>query len=248
MLPNLDTVLKTKTIKFRNKKIRIALQNENGPCALIAIYNHQLLEAKLKPSKKKTLTLGQLINRVIHKTTGTSLDEDTQELLRNCASGLCVDIKLSESIWDFVPSPESRLFSTLAIPLCHCWLADPQDAITSSALYGLSSVEALFSLHDLSELPREVSGFVKDFPSQCTWHGIVKVGEEVQDDSLCILYKNNHFYNLYKRRGAIYLLVTDEGYKKEKQIVWERLEDVASVGTLVPAFPEHSDVNTCALF
>lgn len=246
MLPN---PLHTKSIYFRGTRRRIALQSSNGPCALIAIYNHLILQGTLSPSKKKTLTLKNLVHRIVTKRIkATPLDAETERTLTNSAAGLCVDIKLSESIWDFVLSPESRLFSTLKIPLCHCWLADPQDKSTTKALYGLSSVEALFSLHDLSQLPLEVAGFVTDFPAQCTWYGIVKVAEDVENDSLCILYKNNHFYNLYKRAGAVFLLVTDEGYKDEEQVVWERLEDVASAGTLVPAFAEHTRPEKCEVF
>jgi hypothetical protein len=38
--------------------------------------------------------------------------------------------------------------------------------------------------------------------------------------------RNNHFNALFKYEGAVYLLVTDQGYEAEPDIVWERLDSV----------------------
>jgi hypothetical protein len=38
--------------------------------------------------------------------------------------------------------------------------------------------------------------------------------------------RNNHFNALFKYEGSVYLLVTDQGYEAEPDIVWERLDSV----------------------
>lgn len=42
--------------------------------------------------------------------------------------------------------------------------------------------------------------------------------------SVAAFFRNNHFNTLYKHTdGALYVLVTDEGYSNEEGVVWEKL-------------------------
>jgi hypothetical protein len=45
-------------------------------------------------------------------------------------------------------------------------------------------------------------------------------------------FRNNHFNTLFKFEGGVYLLVTDQGYECESDIVWERLDSVNGDTTL----------------
>jgi len=55
----------------------------------------------------------------------------------------------------------------------------------------------------------------------------------VRENELCGLFHHNHFSVLLKKGGRLYLLVTDEGYKDEAQVVWARFEGVSGAGALV---------------
>lgn len=42
-----------------------------------------------------------------------------------------------------------------------------------------------------------------------------------------VFFRNNHFNSLFKHEdGALYLLVTDQGYLREGGVIWERLSGI----------------------
>jgi hypothetical protein len=50
--------------------------------------------------------------------------------------------------------------------------------------------------------------------------------EGLKEHQLAVLFRNNHFNALFKQEGALYMLVTDQGYLHEPDVVWERLDAV----------------------
>jgi len=75
--------------------------------------------------------------------------------------------------------------------------------------------------------------FLLHTPGQLTLYGLSLLHSTVRENELCGLFHHNHFSVLSKKGGRLYLLVTDEGYKDEAQVVWARLEGVAGAGELV---------------
>lgn len=64
----------TKTVKFQGDTKRIVLQNENGPCPLLAILNALILQGKLQlPSGSAKLDSSklqhQLVGHIVDRTT-----------------------------------------------------------------------------------------------------------------------------------------------------------------------------------
>ncbi|EFH46055.1 hypothetical protein ARALYDRAFT_354468 [Arabidopsis lyrata subsp. lyrata] len=128
---------KTKKIKYRGQTRNIILQDDNGPCPLIAICNVLILKHGIdldthnsQVSEEKLLNLvGEILS-----------DEDEYidvELIERLADGIIVDLKF-ESITDFELTPELAIFASLKIPLYHGWLVDPQDLETAAAIGGRS--------------------------------------------------------------------------------------------------------------
>ncbi|CAL9226510.1 unnamed protein product [Arabidopsis halleri] len=128
---------KTKKIKYRGQTRNIILQDNNGPCPLIAICNVLILKHGIdldthnsQVSEEKLLNLvGEILS-----------DEDEYidvELIKRLAAGIIVDLKF-DSITDFELTPELAIFASLKIPLYHGWLVDPQDLETVAAIGGRS--------------------------------------------------------------------------------------------------------------
>jgi len=68
------------------------------------------------------------------------------------------------------------------------------------------------------------------------------------EGQLAVFFRNNHFNVLLKKHGQLYILVTDQGYQNEADIVWEQLSavdnDTEFVGWNFGLFSPHADVAT----
>ncbi|XP_038874614.1 uncharacterized protein LOC120067199 [Benincasa hispida] len=145
-----ECVYKTKPIQFLGRPTPIVLQNDNGPCPLLAICNVLLLRNNLnlgpdatEVSQEKLLSLvaERLIDsnsNVDNKDAGFVENQqqniaDAIDLLPRLATGIDVNIKFRR-IDDFEFTPECAIFDLLDIPLYHGWIVDPQDHETASAI------------------------------------------------------------------------------------------------------------------
>ncbi|XP_047168187.1 ubiquitin carboxyl-terminal hydrolase MINDY-2 isoform X1 [Vigna umbellata] len=153
-----DCIHKTKTIQFLGRTTPIVLQNDNGPCPLLAICNVLLLRNNLnlspdisEVSQEKLLSLvaERLIDsnsNVNNKDAGYVENQqqniaDAIDLLPRLATGIDVNIKFRR-IADFEFTRECAIFDLLDIPLYHGWIVDPQDYDTANAI-GSKSYNAL---------------------------------------------------------------------------------------------------------
>nr|GEU95095.1 ubiquitin carboxyl-terminal hydrolase MINDY-1 [Tanacetum cinerariifolium] len=142
---------KTKLIQFFGRNIPIILQNDNGPCPLLAICNVLLLRNQLtlssdwvEVSQEKLLSLvaERLIDansNVNNKDAGYVENQqqiigDAIDLLPRLTTGINVNLKFTR-IDDFEFTRECAIFDLLDIPLCHGWIVDPQDSDTASAIW-----------------------------------------------------------------------------------------------------------------
>ncbi|TYH55235.1 hypothetical protein ES332_D09G223300v1 [Gossypium tomentosum] len=149
---------KTKTIQFLGRTTPIILQNDNGPCPLLAICNVLLLRnnlnlspdiAEVSQEKLLSLVAERLIDsngNVNNKDEGFVENQqqniaDAIDLLPRLATGIDVNIKFRR-IDDFEFTPECAIFDLLDIPLYHGWIVDPQDYETASAI-GSKSYNAI---------------------------------------------------------------------------------------------------------
>ncbi|KAL5748631.1 hypothetical protein ACOSP7_025674 [Xanthoceras sorbifolium] len=149
---------KTKTIQFLGRTTPIILQNDNGPCPLLAICNILLLRNNLnlspdigEVSQEKLLSL--VAERLIDSNINVNNKDaeyvenqqqniaDAIDLLPRLATGIDVNIKFRR-IDDFEFTPECAIFDLLDIPLYHGWIVDPQDFDTAKAI-GFKSYNTL---------------------------------------------------------------------------------------------------------
>ncbi|XVF52789.1 hypothetical protein PTKIN_Ptkin05aG0046800 [Pterospermum kingtungense] len=153
-----DCMHKTKAIQFLGRTTPIILQNDNGPCPLLAICNVLLLRnnlnlspdiAEVSQEKLLSLVAERLIDsnsNVNNKDAGYVENQqqniaDAIDLLPHLATGIDVNIKFRR-IDDFEFTPECAIFDLLDIPLYHGWIVDPQDYETASAI-GSKSYNAI---------------------------------------------------------------------------------------------------------
>ncbi|TKY70892.1 FAM63A protein [Spatholobus suberectus] len=167
-----ECIHKTKTIQFLGRTTPIVLQNDNGPCPLLAICNILLLRnhlnlspdiAEVSQEKLLSLVAERLIDsnsNVNNKDAGYVENQqqniaDAIDLLPRLATGIDVNIKFRR-IDDFEFTPECAIFDLLDIPLYHGWIVDPQDHDTANAI-GSKSYNALMGeLVSLDTLNMEV--------------------------------------------------------------------------------------------
>ncbi|KAL5718400.1 hypothetical protein ACHQM5_011305 [Ranunculus cassubicifolius] len=145
-----EQVYKTKLIQFLGRSTPIILQNDNGPCPLLAICNVLLLRNNLnlnndmnEVSLQKLLSL--VAERLIDSNSNTENKDagylenqqqnigDAIDLLPRLATGIDVNVQFRK-IDDFEFTRECAIFDLLDMPLYHGWIVDPQDAHTANAI------------------------------------------------------------------------------------------------------------------
>ncbi|EPB90420.1 hypothetical protein HMPREF1544_02786 [Mucor circinelloides 1006PhL] len=174
-------------------------------------------------------------------------------ILPNLKSGLDVNIKF-DSIHGFEPTAELAMFDLFNVNLVHGWVADPQDVETfdvvvnkcgtynhavelivqADELSTRQSDEGLMVAKSLTTAEEEklhegfvATEFLKDTATQLTYFGLDLLLDSIPADTLCVLFRNNHFSTMYRHpTQGLYMLVTDSGLVSERSVVWESLADV----------------------
>merc|ERR1712196_644889 len=75
-----------------------------------------------------------------------------------------------------------------------------------------------------SELKRDgmlVENFLNENVTQLTYYGLSELHRVITEGQSVCFFRNNHYSVLHKFKGQLYNLVTDEGYYREGDIVWE---------------------------
>ncbi|XP_072258417.1 ubiquitin carboxyl-terminal hydrolase MINDY-2 isoform X2 [Pyxicephalus adspersus] len=162
---------------------------------------------------------------------------DAMAILHKLQTGLDVNVKFT-GVRVFEYTPECIVFDLLDIPLYHGWLVDPEIAEVVKAVGNCSYnqlVEKIISCKqsDNSELVSEgyvAEQFLNGTATQLTYHGLSELTSTLQEGELCVFFRNNHFSTMTKYKGLLYLLVTDQGFLTEENIVWESLHNVEGDG------------------
>ncbi|KAL8114526.1 hypothetical protein AgCh_021405 [Apium graveolens] len=141
---------KTKIIQFFGRSTPIILQNDNGPCPLLAICNVLLLKNNLNlspdiPEISQERLLSLVAERLIDSNSNVDNKDigyvenqqqniaDAIDLLPRLTTGIDVNIKF-KGITEFEFTRECAIFDLLDIPLYHGWIVDPQDTDTYNAI------------------------------------------------------------------------------------------------------------------
>ncbi|KAJ2795476.1 hypothetical protein H4R21_005095 [Coemansia helicoidea] len=147
----------------REREVKIATQNENGPCPLLALANVLALTGRVQLGRaaQRTASGGELaaaVANLLLDQPGGSSSGDAQAvltLLPRLHTGLDVDLRFSH-VRGFAPTPGARLFAAFGVPLVHGWVVDPQaDPAVARALAGCGdsyegAVEYVLAADELS--------------------------------------------------------------------------------------------------
>ncbi|XP_005414529.1 PREDICTED: protein FAM63A isoform X1 [Chinchilla lanigera] len=237
-----------KWIPWKGERTPVITQSANGPCPLLAIMNTLFLQWKVKlPPQKEVITSDELMAHLgdcllsikpQEKSEGLQLNfqqnvDDAMTVLPKLATGLDVNVRFT-GVSDFEYTPECSVFDLLGIPLYHGWLVDPQSPEAVSAVGKLSYnqlVEKIITCKHSSDPNLVTEGliaeqFLETTAAQLTYHGLCELTAAAKEDELSVFFRNNHFSTMTKHKSHLYLLVTDQGFLQEEQVVWESLQNV----------------------
>ncbi|KAK5575798.1 hypothetical protein RB653_006932 [Dictyostelium firmibasis] len=229
---------RVKRINYLKRDVSIILQNENGPCPLISIANVLLLSQKIYLDADIQFVtikkLGDLIMKqakILYKDNQDILDilEDySKNVLPSLEKGLIVNIYF-DSIQGFEKTEPCQIFDYLNIKLVHGWIVDPQQ----------KEVKQLIGHLNYNDLAPKIVTFDQSFPNakpelqqkindfansnQLTDYGLSLIQENLKEDELCVFFRNNHFATMTKHDGYLHILVSDVGYERENNIIWDRI-------------------------
>uniref|UniRef100_A0A7S3LPP7 MINDY deubiquitinase domain-containing protein n=2 Tax=Aplanochytrium stocchinoi TaxID=215587 RepID=A0A7S3LPP7_9STRA len=269
MMTDAGTVTRqrVKWMDYRGKHVPVCLQDENGPCPLLAIVNYLLLIGKLIiPENARQVNsthlhkgLSKYLTEIVLKKKEKEFEriEDEAiiagkrqeinelieqykvEVLPKLVNGLDVNL-IFGGVNQFAFNRAIEIFDLFEINLYHGWVVGPDD-VAFSLLNDISYDEAI---EVLIEKKGEVSAdliqeFMDVHASQLTTQGLMKLYDTLEEGELCIFFRNNHFSNILKLNGMIYLLLTGEAYEYEPSVAWEILNDVTGATEMVS--PEFGD-------
>lgn len=237
-----------KDIVWNGRPAKIIMQNENGPCSLLALCNVLLLEQRLEitPADRPAVSYSYLSSKLTELLVTNNTSNDAVQLsaaLRAMPAlqyGLDVNLGFSSPI-DFVEdtAPDAlALFRLAQVSLVHGWLPDPSDAPTCSALQRVGNYNAASVTVAQGNTPNSpagdsaalICGFLDEYATQLTPYGIAQLRERMRPNSLAVLFRNSHLSVLYRsahntEEPTLCTLVTDVGFLLEDRIVWESLQD-----------------------
>ncbi|KAJ1769283.1 hypothetical protein LPJ74_004164 [Coemansia sp. RSA 1843] len=222
------------------REVRIATQNENGPCPLLALANVLALEGRvtLASASRPSVSDDDLVAVLANHLVSTDREEDMEtalSLLPSLRTGLDVDLQFA-SIHGFADAPPLRLFRAFDVDVVHGWVVDSErESVVAQALEECANgyegaVEFVLQADDKDDdkdRALAVREWLARTASQLTDNGLRLLGTQLPDCHVCVMFRNNHFSVLYKRRtGELFLLCTDDGVAGDDRIVWESLRDV----------------------
>ena len=82
----------------------------------------------------------------------------------------------------------------------------------------------LDALSALATHGQSIHDFLQQSSHQLTQYGLEQLYQHVEEGSMVVFFRNNHFNTLTKHKGFLYLLVTDLGYATVDCVVWEKLD------------------------
>jgi len=286
----------TKAIDFFGNERAILLQNENGPCPLLAITNCLILTNRISFPGRSVVDLNSLVYKIaevvlsgassnvnVHGDEHDMQLDSVLETIPKLIRGLDLNVHFTAvNAMEF--TSELCVFDALGIDMLHGWLVDPQDLVTCNAIESMSinqlynelvkcdiataeekmfdikhiaveilgdvvdnstfsnampnaadetkkviSEQSLYERKTNSDIIRRgeiIKAFIDQSKTHISRHGLCKLHADMKERQMAVLYRNNHFSTIFKFEGMLYTLVSDEGYRLEQSVVWERLENI----------------------
>ncbi|KAL3232817.1 hypothetical protein RNJ44_04733 [Nakaseomyces bracarensis] len=236
----------TKLVTYNGEEHRVLLQNENGPCALVALCNVLLLDPSCASNSSELIKLLQntrsqvslddiltvLANIAISNANGDTEDESLSHILSilpQLHTGLNINPQFDGTFEDTM---EMSLFKLFKINILHGWVSPKKD-INKYTYEG--SQQLLTQVVDIQESngtgdeenrqileeAEMIQLFLQQSLTQLTDEGLTHIKSILENGNFAVLFRNDHFSTITKYDGRLYALVTDLGFKSCKEIIWE---------------------------
>lgn len=248
----MSLAFETKEIEVNGLPCKVILQNENGPCALVALTNLLVLSLKHRHMSQRLIHLLEessivsleMLNQVLVDIALSNVEageSDKAELLRLMPSlhtGMNINPKFNGL---FQNEREMALFRLFDVILVHGWIMDNEsrDAVEVDRLADYSyedaqnlmvNVNSTSNLKDLEDSAFQNAKILQEFmdssPTQLTNEGLNTLRASIEENTFAILFRNDHFSTVHVRDHTLFALVTDLGYKDCKSVVWESIQSV----------------------
>jgi hypothetical protein len=237
-----------KPIEFLGSRLSILCQNENGPCPLLAIANVLILRGMIRFHPDiRSATLAEVVDRVADKVfelNAISEDADVAarqtnqlqsviHLIPQLQRGLDVNVRFDD-VRSFEYTQAFDVFDAFGINLYHGWVPDPQAVDVHSVVHRSSYNEVTVKVAQfqtggggVSEAEGHVlENFLRETAAQLTFYGLMRLYEVVNERELGVFFRNDHFSTLFRYKDKLYSLVTDLGYERQTNVVWELLDSI----------------------
>jgi len=148
-----DGIYRLKSVKFRGRECNILLQNENGPCPLLAAANALLLQEKVKlpassirnnvaslsdltnvlanfamhPSEEGAAPTNMPAPQPVTSSSSSFLLDELLKIIPKLQYGMDVNPKFTDGITGYEFTQELTCFDSWQVKLVHGWLLDPTD-------------------------------------------------------------------------------------------------------------------------
>lgn len=168
--------------------------------------------------------LSQALASLLHVEEESKTPEQ-KRLVSQDSVTMAVNSLLHETVKDVFTTPRdlSRA-TTMDTTAARVERISPPVQSLSSSMECSSS-----SMHDDKTL--SALTLCKDFlelnSSQLTVYGLMCLLEGLDEGQLAVFFRNNHFNVMLKHGDCLYILVTDQGYQTESDVVWEACTSVA---------------------
>lgn len=150
----------------------------------------------------------------------------------------------------FEETKDMTLYATFSVPLLHGWLPPRDDPVfdaferqtpsyddVQNLLFREEELEFKLSTtaEGLTEPEQQlyqdiitIKAWLSSTATQLTNWGLEVITKSIQPGGVAILFRNDHFATLYRhpQTQELLTLVTDAGYHKHDEVIWESLVDV----------------------
>ena len=204
-----DQIYPVKRISFFEREVPICLQNENGPCPLLAISNVLLLRGDMQlRSDVEVVTPALLLEHVanIMLERGQTKDPNWQHnlhdvlpVLPTLIRGLDVNVKFAH-VTEFEFDSRIAVFDILNIRLVHGWVIDPQD----KTVYGEIGSQSYNQLLDELLSLKSPNGFNSTIGSTISEESTLRELNKINQSPILVVGQDSGTKaNGYKSQGQV---------------------------------------------
>ncbi|GFH56812.1 hypothetical protein CTEN210_13288 [Chaetoceros tenuissimus] len=188
-----------KSIKYLNQEKHILLQNENGPCPLLAAANALILQSQIEfpPAviRSNVASIDQVINLLAEHCFSKTENEGSQhhmdelmQLFPSLQFGMDVNPKFTGGVNAVEYNSGLSAFDLMGVELVHGWLVDVQDTLNANAIQGKSYnelVEMIIQGKDANVKIADLEAKVKELEAVLTvLDEIAQTTESLEKDGL----------------------------------------------------------------